>query len=101
YTLVKTANQLEIRMEILENGKPLIKREVKKLADLPKGVQDAVNKETATTPGATATVQLVTKFDYWQGKPEERFFTADVRGEGLAVDLKISEYGTVLDREER
>ena len=34
YTLVKTADQLEIRLEILENGKPLIKREVKKLSNL-------------------------------------------------------------------
>jgi len=69
YTLRKTANQLETRLEILDNGRPLVKREVKKLADLPKGVQDAVNKETATTPGATAMVRWVTKFDYWEGKP--------------------------------
>jgi len=101
YILRKTANQLETRLEILDDGRPLVKREVKKLADLPKRVQDAVNKETATTPGATATVQWVTKFNYWEGKTQERFFTADVRGKGLAVDLKLDEDGTVLDRKER
>ena len=101
YTLLcRDGDKIETRLEILDNGRPSIKRETKELAELPGGVQDTVNKETATIPGAAATVQWVTKFD-WQGNPEERFFAADIRGNGPAVDLKLDERGSVLDREER
>lgn len=101
YKIRKENPKGALRLDVLEKGIPLKKVEEKDLADLPQAVQDTINKETIKMPaGATVQVELVDKATQG-GKLGERFYTADVRGKGLAVALKIGEYGNLINREEK